>query len=164
MGVNHLGIPLRQLHATHRASSCAKRGGHVQLCSKPRGARVTIYGASGLTPTVLQGRHWTQITQDVTFADFFRVGANKVTLPCECAINVYLNVYCRHPTHETSGVNLLDGGINPWLSMQGMPQWDSIACPGAKISQHQQLFPFELCLQVAEILLPTHDMSQGVSH
>ena len=33
------GNPLRQLHATHRASSCAKRGGHVQLCSKPRGAR-----------------------------------------------------------------------------------------------------------------------------
>ena len=31
--------PLRQLHITHRASSCAKRGGHVQLCSKPRGAR-----------------------------------------------------------------------------------------------------------------------------
>ena len=36
-GVNHLETPLRQLHATHRASSCAKRGGHVQLCSKPRG-------------------------------------------------------------------------------------------------------------------------------
>ena len=38
-GVNHLENPLRQLHVTHRASSCAKRGGHVQLCSKPRGAR-----------------------------------------------------------------------------------------------------------------------------
>ena len=38
-GVNHLETPLRQLHVTHRASSCAKRGGHVQLCSKPRGAR-----------------------------------------------------------------------------------------------------------------------------
>ena len=38
-GVNHLETPLRQLHITHRASSCAKRGGHVQLCSKPRGAR-----------------------------------------------------------------------------------------------------------------------------
>ena len=36
-GVNHLETALRQLHATHRASSCAKRGGHVQLCSKPRG-------------------------------------------------------------------------------------------------------------------------------
>ena len=36
-GVNHLETPLRQLHATHRASSCAKRGGHMQLCSKPRG-------------------------------------------------------------------------------------------------------------------------------
>ena len=35
--VNHLETPLRQLHATHRASSCAKRVGHVQLCSKPRG-------------------------------------------------------------------------------------------------------------------------------
>ena len=35
--VNHLETPLRQLHVTHRASSCAKRGGHVQLCSKPRG-------------------------------------------------------------------------------------------------------------------------------
>ena len=33
------GNPPRQLHITHRASSCAKRGGHVQLCSKPRGAR-----------------------------------------------------------------------------------------------------------------------------
>ena len=38
-GVNHLETPLGQLHITHRASSCAKRGGHVQLCSKPRGAR-----------------------------------------------------------------------------------------------------------------------------
>ena len=38
-GVNHLETPLRQLHVTHRASSCAERGGHVQLCSKPRGAR-----------------------------------------------------------------------------------------------------------------------------
>ena len=38
-GVNHLETPLRQLHATDRASSCAERGGHVQLCSKPRGAR-----------------------------------------------------------------------------------------------------------------------------
>ena len=37
-GVNHLETPLRQLHVTHRASSCAKRGGHVQLCSKPKGA------------------------------------------------------------------------------------------------------------------------------
>ena len=36
--VNHLETPLRQLHITHRASSCAKRGGYVQLCSKPRGA------------------------------------------------------------------------------------------------------------------------------
>ena len=32
------GLPPRELPA-HRASSCAKRGGHVQLCSKPRGAR-----------------------------------------------------------------------------------------------------------------------------
>ena len=38
-GVNHLETPLRQLHVTHRTSSCAQRGGHVQLCSKPRGAR-----------------------------------------------------------------------------------------------------------------------------
>ena len=38
-GVNHLETPLRQVHVTQRASSCAKRGGHVQLCSKPRGAR-----------------------------------------------------------------------------------------------------------------------------
>ena len=38
-GVNHLETPPRPLHATHRASSCAKGGGHVQLCSKPRGAR-----------------------------------------------------------------------------------------------------------------------------
>ena len=38
-GVNHLETPLRQLHVTRRASSCAKQGGHVQLCSKPRGAR-----------------------------------------------------------------------------------------------------------------------------
>ena len=39
-GVNHQETPLRKLQVTHRASSCAKRGGHVQLCSKPRGARV----------------------------------------------------------------------------------------------------------------------------
>ena len=38
-GVNHLETPLRQLHVTHRASSCAQRGGHVQLCSEPRGSR-----------------------------------------------------------------------------------------------------------------------------
>ena len=38
-GVNHLETPLRQLHVTHRASSCAKRGGHVRLCSNPWGAR-----------------------------------------------------------------------------------------------------------------------------
>ena len=38
-GVNHLEVPLRQLHVTHRTSSCAKQGGHVQLCSKPRSAR-----------------------------------------------------------------------------------------------------------------------------
>ena len=30
--VNHLETPLRQLLVTHRASSCDKRGGHVQLC------------------------------------------------------------------------------------------------------------------------------------
>ena len=28
-----------QLHVPHRASSFSKRGGHVQMCSKPRGAR-----------------------------------------------------------------------------------------------------------------------------
>ena len=38
-GVHQLETSLRQLHVTHRASSCAKRGGNVQLCSKPRGAR-----------------------------------------------------------------------------------------------------------------------------
>ena len=38
-GVNHLETPLRQLQVSHRASSCAKRGGHMKLCSKPRGAR-----------------------------------------------------------------------------------------------------------------------------
>ena len=38
-GVNHLETPLRQLHVTHRAFSCARRGGHVQLCLKPSGAR-----------------------------------------------------------------------------------------------------------------------------
>ena len=38
-GVNHLETPLRPLQVTHRASSCAKRGGHAQLGSKPRGAR-----------------------------------------------------------------------------------------------------------------------------
>ena len=32
-GVNHLETPLRQPHATHRASSCAKRRGcAVMLC------------------------------------------------------------------------------------------------------------------------------------
>ena len=30
-GLNHLETPLRQLLVTHGASSCAKRGGHVQL-------------------------------------------------------------------------------------------------------------------------------------
>ena len=31
--------PSQKVHTTHRASCCAKRGGHVQLCSTPRGAR-----------------------------------------------------------------------------------------------------------------------------
>ena len=47
-GVNHLETPLRQLHVTHRASSCSQRGGHVQLCSTPRGAR-------GVEPGTFQG-------------------------------------------------------------------------------------------------------------
>ena len=38
-GANHLETPLRQVHVPHRASSCARRVGHVQLLSKPRGAR-----------------------------------------------------------------------------------------------------------------------------
>ena len=38
-GVNHLKTPLRRLHVAHRVSSCAKRGSHMQLCSKPRRAR-----------------------------------------------------------------------------------------------------------------------------
>lgn len=39
-GANHLEKPpLRQLHVTNRASSLPKRGGHAQLCLKPRGAR-----------------------------------------------------------------------------------------------------------------------------
>lgn len=35
--VNHPGTPPRQLHVSPRASSCAKRGGHVNLCLKARG-------------------------------------------------------------------------------------------------------------------------------
>ena len=39
-GVKHMETPLRQLHMIRRASSCAKRGGPVQLCScESRGAR-----------------------------------------------------------------------------------------------------------------------------
>ena len=38
-GLNHLETPLRQLRIPHKASSCAKRGGHLQLRSNPRGAR-----------------------------------------------------------------------------------------------------------------------------
>ena len=30
-GLNPLEIPFRQLHVAHRASSCAKQGGHAQL-------------------------------------------------------------------------------------------------------------------------------------
>ena len=48
-GVNHLDTPLKQLHVTHRASSCAQRGGHVQLGSKPREAR-------GIRPETFRGR------------------------------------------------------------------------------------------------------------
>ena len=36
--VNDLATPLRQLHVTYRASSCAKRGGHVQVCSSSKQA------------------------------------------------------------------------------------------------------------------------------
>ena len=35
-GVNHVETPHRQLHAAHRASSCAQQGGHMHWCSKPR--------------------------------------------------------------------------------------------------------------------------------
>ena len=48
-GVKHLETPLRHLHITHRASSCAKRGGRVQLCSKARGTR-------GIEPEIFRSR------------------------------------------------------------------------------------------------------------
>ena len=53
-GVNHLETPLRQLHITHRprASSCAKRGGHVPLCSKPRGACTSSHVYTRLTAII----------------------------------------------------------------------------------------------------------------
>ena len=37
--ISHLETPLRQLHATHRASSFAERGCHMHVCSNPKGAR-----------------------------------------------------------------------------------------------------------------------------
>ena len=36
-GILHLETPLRQLHATNRARSCARRGGHMQPCFIPNG-------------------------------------------------------------------------------------------------------------------------------
>ena len=60
-GVNHLETPLRQLHATHRASSCAKRGVHVQLCSKPRGGtrnRTRDLPKQG-SAFIMSSDHWT---------------------------------------------------------------------------------------------------------
>ena len=60
-GVNHLETALRQLHATHRASSCAKRGGHVQLCSKPRGGtrnRTRDLPKKG-SAFITSSHHWT---------------------------------------------------------------------------------------------------------
>ena len=60
--VNHLEIPLRQLQVTHRASSCAKRGGHVQLCSKPR--RAHGIGTQDLpkkgSAFITSSDHWTE--------------------------------------------------------------------------------------------------------
>ena len=35
--VNYMEAPLKQVHVTRRASSCAKRGGGMQLCLKPGG-------------------------------------------------------------------------------------------------------------------------------
>ena len=67
-GVYHLETPFRQLHVTHRASSCAKRGGHVQLCSKP------MRGTQNLTRDlekkgsafILSSEHWTVCTGSVS--------------------------------------------------------------------------------------------------
>ena len=62
-GVNHLETPLRQLHATDRASSCAKRGGHVQLCSKPRGGtrnRTRDLRKKG-SAFITSSDHWTNV-------------------------------------------------------------------------------------------------------
>ena len=62
-GVNHLETPLRQLHATHRASSCAERGGNVQLCSKPRGGtrnRTRDLPKKG-SAFITSSDHWTNL-------------------------------------------------------------------------------------------------------
>ena len=62
-GVNNLEIPLRQLHATHRASSCAERGRQMQLCSKPWGACRTEPEARQGSAFILSSDHWTITTQ-----------------------------------------------------------------------------------------------------
>ena len=52
-GVNHLETPLRQLHATHRASSCAKRGGHVCGSSDGgNGVQVSVFSLGCLVAAV----------------------------------------------------------------------------------------------------------------
>ena len=67
-GLNHLETPLRHLHATHRASSCAKRGGHMQLRSKPRGGtrnRTRDLPKKG-SAFITSSDHWTRRPLDQT--------------------------------------------------------------------------------------------------
>ena len=67
--VVHLETPLRQLHVTHRASSCAKRGGRVEFCSKPKGVRgiKTRDLPKKGSAFILSSDHWTCVPWFVSF-------------------------------------------------------------------------------------------------
>ena len=61
--VNRLETPLIPLHAAHRASSCSERGGHGQLCLKPRGGRgidPKTFRKKGLD-SITSSDHWTTV-------------------------------------------------------------------------------------------------------
>ena len=79
--VNHVETPLRRLQENHRAPSCAERGGHVQLCSKPRGAR-------GIGPETFRKRGLLVSRPPTTGPHFNGVGDSDVSVSVFAVMHV----------------------------------------------------------------------------
>ena len=100
--VNHLETPLRQLHVTHRAFSSAKRSGHVQLCSKPRGGTRNRSrdpqkkGSAFITPSVLH-MHAMYACIHGSLTDF---------VVCPCAACDHVSALCHCHTSFNSRANM----------------------------------------------------------